>query len=117
MPRGDIQAQAVWVPTATGGIPGRDSFVRLEIDGNGAIFVFQVRIEPTAFGVHRVTFGVARIRKLRLLRQRGPVQDPNALFAWSGDPHLSGRCDIGNTVWPGVEALTRHAREGPSVER
>src|SRR5262245_9438106 len=100
MTRRNVQAQAVRASATTCWIPGRYCFVRLEIDGDRTIFVFQVRIEPTAFRVDRVAFRVSGIGEFRLLHQRGRVEDPNALFTWRGYPHFPGWCDEGNTVRP-----------------
>src|SRR6266581_3034558 len=117
MARCDVQAQAVRTTSATRWIPRRDRLMRLEIDRDRVIFVFQVRIEPTAFGVHRVAFRVAGKCELGLLHQRGRVENPNALFAGGGHPHLLGWRDIGDTVWPGVKMLTRYTCERARVER
>jgi hypothetical protein len=45
MARCNVEAQAVRTTSATRRIPRRDGFMCLEIDGDGAIFVFQVRID------------------------------------------------------------------------
>ena len=89
----------------------------LQVDRDGAVLVFQVRIEPTTLRIHGVPFRISWKRELRLLHQRRCIQHTNGLFAGRRHPHFLCGCDIGDAVRPRFEVRTPDARQRTRVKR
>src|SRR5260370_29319290 len=76
-----VGSQTVRSVLATGRLPGGHGLVRSEVDGQGAILVFEIRIEPPALPVRGEALGVAFEGELGLLRERRRVENAHGLVA------------------------------------
>src|SRR5258708_20830604 len=108
--------QAVRSVLAAGGLPGGDGLVGPEVDGQGAVLVLEIGIEPPTLAGHGEALGVAFEGELDLLRERRRVENAHGLVSWRRHPDFPGRRDVEDAVGHGVERMADAAGEALCVE-